>query len=1157
MVAMMQALDVYRVPLQGLRLIEASAGTGKTWTIAALYLRLLLETGLDVEEILVLTFTKAATAELRTRIRERISEVRQALLKGHSDDEFCCWVLASWQHDKDAAIKCLEAARRGMDQAAIFTIHGFCQRALAELQVPALLNEPEIIPDEFRLIPGLVNEAWIRHCSSPLLATLLAGSELAPATLIDDIAVMLRKPYAHVAGRNETSEAALLAQWNVLQQSWQQEKQAILDDILGADGLSRAKDAYKELDDMLGVLAAGMEAGAGRGVNTWLRMLTPACFSSSAKKKGRLPAHAFWQSMQVFWQGADDLLALFRRNIASDVQVRLIEEKNREGQVSYQDLLLMLNEKVQDQAIATALRARFPAALIDEFQDTDPLQFGIFSAVYAGADSPAFLVGDPKQAIYSFRGADIFTYLSARRLAREQYTLGSNRRSVPGLVAAVNSLFSAHDNAFLLPDLNYQKVAAAANLDVFSTQDDLQAMVCWLLPDNEGKPISKEMAGELCVAACTGEIARLLNAGTAGLAGTEKEPLAPRDIAVLVATHRQGRLIRDALAARGVAAVLRAQESVFASAEAVAMLRVLEAVADPGNDGLLKAALLSDFVGKSLHDIAALEHDDAAWATLTEPLLNLRELWHEHGFMAMWEGLLEHFNVFARLLAGEEGERRLTNLRHLAVLMQEKADTEPSVLRQLAWLRASLSDPDGAEEALLRLESDAERVQILTVHVSKGLEFPVVFCPFLWDGALLQKHEGRRAEYHADNATTLDFGSENFSTALAAMSAERLAEKLRLLYVALTRAKYRCYTCWGPVKDMETAALSWLLLGRGVDATPQALKAALKGSNAAACRDALQHMASVENGMCWQEIPANDAIFKAPPRHKGRLAVLQAQRPVQRLWAVSSFSGLTAAAHEQETPDHDAAVVPEATTEIVQEPLQGIHAFPRGAQAGVFWHELLETRLGGQPVDAQIIVDALHKYELDAEWAPLVERQLNVFLNSVLDDDGLCLGRLDGAIVEMEFTYPVQALSPRQLQRLAQLPEVPPAYRAALASLDFRQLDGFLKGFIDLICRHQGRYYVIDYKTNWLGADAKAYTPAAMQQSVAESHYYLQYWLYTLALHRYLRSSMPGYDYEKHIAGVRYLYLRGIDGNGTFGVYSSRPSRQLIDRLDAIMEGRV
>jgi len=288
----------------------------------------------------------------------------------------------------------------------------------------------------------------------------------------------------------------------------------------------------------------------------------------------------------------------------------------------------------------------------------------------------------------------------------------------------------------------------------------------------------------------------------------------------------------------------------------------------------------------------------------------------------------------------------------------------------------------------------------------------VVFCPFLWDGALLQKHEGLRAEYHANNATLLDFGSEQFDAALGAMSAERLAEKLRLLYVALTRAKYRCYACWGPVKDMETAALSWLLLGQGIAPTPQALKAALKGATAATCREALEKIASADNGLCWQEIPADASVYKPLRQHAGRLGVLKAARPVQRLWSVSSFSGLTASAHEQETPDHDGAAVQEPVVEKPVEALQGIHAFPRGAQAGVFWHELLETRIGGQPLDMQKILDSLRKYELDEEWAPLVERQLDIFMRSTLDSDGLCLGRLDGAIVEMEFTYPVQALSP-------------------------------------------------------------------------------------------------------------------------------------------------
>jgi exodeoxyribonuclease V beta subunit len=1154
--AAMQPLDIYGVPLQGLQLIEASAGTGKTWTIAALYLRLLLSSEAGVEDILVVTFTKAATAELRSRIRERINQVRLALLHGDTDDDFCRWMLQQWQGEaRVAAIRKLELARRSFDQAVIFTIHGFCQRALSELQVPALLNEPEIVPDERKLIPGLVNEAWIRHCVTPLLARLVDAAGLQTATLLDDLQSLLRKPYMlKTEPLAMPVESELQVHWQILRRHWQSDSDAIIRDVLDSD-INRGA-VFKGLEDTLALLAHAMDRAEPYPYGDF-RDLVPAVFEENRnkrKKTPRLPAHAFWATMATFWQLADQLVDGFRRAIIADVRTALGVVKAEEQQISYQDLLILLSRKVEESGVAAALRQRYPAALIDEFQDTDPLQFAIFRQVYAGFDAPAFFVGDPKQAIYSFRGADIFTYIDAREHARAQYTLDTNRRSVPGLVDAVNTLFAQNDNPFLLRQLAYQPVKSVPPEITLALDDGLSPFVTWLLPDNGGKLLSKEAAGELSVAATATEIARLLNAGVAGRALINDAPLAARDIAVLVSTHRQGRMIAAALAERGVAAVLRSQDSVFATADAQSMLRMLEAVADPGNDGLLKAALLSDFVGMSLHGIATVMADDSAWTAMTEPLLGLREQWQQQGFMVMWESLLDHFGVFSRLLAGEGGERRLTNLRHLAVLMQQKADAEPSVIRQLTWLREQFAAAENSEETVLRLESDAERVQIMTIHVSKGLEFPVVFCPFLWDGALLQKHERGRAEYHGANGTVLDLGSAGFAAAYEAMGGERLAEKLRLLYVALTRARFRCYTCWGPVRDMETAALTWLLLGQGQPASPPLLKAALKGTDQPACEAALSRVAAAHEGFSWTSLPEQTVRYQPASSPRWQPQLLHSHRTLYRQWSVSSFTGLTAAAHEVEAPDHD--TLPQRLPLDTDVAPEGIHAFPRGAQAGVFWHEVLELTLKGKvPDHRQFIEDTLRKYDLDLSWAALVERQLGVFMDAVLDAGGLRLGQLDGVLAEMEFTYPVQALSPEKLRSLGEHDDVAPEYRRALAGLDFSRVNGYLKGFIDLICRHRGRYYVIDYKTNWLGPQASSYSPEAMRQSMADSHYYLQYWLYTLALHRYLRQALPDYDYERDVGGVRYLYLRGIDGSGQHGVYASRPSRTLIETLDAMMEG--
>jgi exodeoxyribonuclease V beta subunit len=1179
----MSALDIYQLPLADTQLIEASAGTGKTWTIAGLYIRLLLQSQRRVNEILVVTFTKAATAELRERLRERIVQVEQALNAGpdhkEHNDVFCQWAVETFTGTQLAVAKQqLEAAHRCFDEAAIFTIHGFCQRMLTEAQMPALLVEPDIVPDERDILPALVQEAWIRHCHDNLLADLLKTGGATLDIVLDDIRALLRKPYLDLRSGDlgttlSATLEALKENREVLCQEWKKNGDAIREDIRGADGLKKAEKDYKYLDDML----VGLDAWLSGGVLTQdLELFTPSEFDARKKQKGRLPLHGFWAQLEQWFTHADIILQQFRLAMIADVRAALQLQKEQQGLLSYQDLLSQLSEAVNDPAIAAEIRLRYPAALIDEFQDTDPLQFQVFNQVYKDSGLPLFLVGDPKQAIYSFRGADIFTYLRARESAVLRHTLDINRRSLPVLVKAVNTVFSQNTNPFIFSDLRFQNVEGVtpALLPVFS--DAKMPLHCSLLPEAEGKPLSKEKAETLSAETAAEEIVALLQQAAAGKTLIPDEqhagklrPLAPADIAVLVPTHRHGHMMTDALIARGVSVVQRSEESVFATQEAVELHHVLEAVIAPGREGLVKAALMGTLLGYSVETLYAAQHDDARWSHIIETLLTLRERWQKQGFMAMWEALLNQFSVFNRLLALSQGERRLTNLRHLATLMQHQADKEPAAERQLNWLREQLAAGEKNEETQLRLESDAERVQILTVHVSKGLEYPVVFCPFLWTGRSQRKEI--RAEYRSGDKSLLDIGSDKFEHAQERMGTERLAEQMRVLYVALTRAKYRCHIIWGNVRDSELAPLSWLLLGQNVIAEPAIIRATLKNMAQADYTKALDAVQkNTRDGFSW------NPLVEASEKNTLVMAAKNISAPVTpafhrtltRSWRVSSFTGLSASAHsahhtviEQETPDHDAQqiIIPaQNDSAFAEKPLTGIHAFPRGAQAGVFWHELLENLLMGAVRDRRIFVaDTLKKFAIDPVWLPLVETVLTQWLDTPLKSHGsgaMVLSQLEGRVAEMEFIYPVHSLHPADFLTL---PDVPPLYMEALKNLDFTTLKGYLKGFMDLVCRHNGQYYVVDYKTNWLGPEADAYTAERLQRCVAESHYYLQYWLYTLALHRHLRASLQEkYDYDRDMGGVRYLFLRGIDA-ATQGVYAAKPSRALIEALDHLMEARL
>ena len=502
-------------------------------------------------------------------------------------------------------------------------------------------------------------------------------------------------------------------------------------------------------------------------------------------------------------------------------QQELRRRKRRRQAVSYDDLLLNLEEALQSpqgHELAAALRHRYPVALIDEFQDTDPVQYRIFRQVYQGTTAPVFFVGDPKQAIYSFRGADVFAYLRACRDVDHHYTLDVNWRSDPGLIQAVNTLFASAHRPFLFDDITFHPVQPAPQQAEALHEHGCQVseLRLWFLEGREdGRRVSKTDATFLAAQATAAEIARLLTLGAHGAAQVGSRPLSGGDIAVLVRTHREGRVVRDALLRQRVASVQLGQDNVFNSWEAMELERVLRAVANPSSESLVRGALATVMLGHTGEQIYAMPEDEQLWEDRVAAFYDYHYLWRDRGFASMLRTLLSQEHVAPRLLGFQDGERRLTNLLHLAELLQAAADRQRTGMEGLLkWLeerrRTEASDD---EEEQLRLESDEHLVKIVTIHKSKGLEYPIVFCPFLWSGGLWSRKEPTLSFHHpdAEYQPVLDLGSTRLDASRAYACHEEVAENLRLLYVALTRARHCCYIVWGAVSDMETAPLAWLL----------------------------------------------------------------------------------------------------------------------------------------------------------------------------------------------------------------------------------------------------------------------------------------------------------------------------------------------------------
>ncbi|PTB17376.1 exodeoxyribonuclease V subunit beta [Trinickia symbiotica] len=1254
-------LDPLRFPLRGSSLIEASAGTGKTFTIAMLYVRLVLGHGgpelrtqaLTPPEILVVTFTDAATKELRERIRARLVEAAAYFRADPADvaerpagDDLLHALRADCSPDEwPACAHRLELAAEWMDEAAVSTIHGWCNRMLSEhafdsdslfsqtLETDQSALRAEVVRDYWRtfLAPLDAQSAgevrrWFAspHALQSMIGGLIAHADLlpeapAPEQALRDARERLR---AHLARLKEN--------WTI----WADELQAILDDarekkLFNAQRLNRT-NCQNWLDKMRAWAADPemFKPAFTDDAAVWTRLTRDGL--AEIWKTGDAPCHPALDAMQGLPAALAAQPTAYREllcHAARWVAERFAAEEKKRSQMGFDDLLTRLRDALHapnGARLAEIIRRQYPVALIDEFQDTDPVQYDIFDSVYRiaenDADTAIILIGDPKQAIYAFRGADIYTYLTARRAcAGRLFTLKKNFRSTAAMVAAVNRCFSAAEaradgqGAFLFRNaadgdnpLPFVAADAQGRADELRENGhDLPALTAWWLPPAEdGKPLGKEAYLRAMAASCATEMVRLLNLGQrgeAGFVGPERmTPLQPAHMAVLVNNGEEARTIRAALAERGVRSVyLSDRDSVYQTEQAAELRHWLAACAEPDDGRLLRAALATATLGLDWAALDALTHDEIEWESRVLQFRGYRDCWRSKGVLPMLRRLLNDFHVPRRLIgqasgASVNGERVLTNLLHLAELLQQAStqlDGEHALIR---YLDEEIADEAGGavgDARQLRLESDAGLVQVVTVHKSKGLEYPLVFLPFACNFRRTLPTDMPLKWHDETGRLQVTLGD---AAVLPQVDRERLGEDLRKLYVALTRARYATWIGIAPIQGVESSALGYLLDG-GKPIAPHALGELLERL-AEGC-------AQISVG---EAVAPSDEPFTLRESQVRRGAARTLRQAVSERWWIASYSSLrkvdgviggtgahshasfnadeSGDAHaapdtrgqdvfqelsEAEVPDEpDVNLPPTGAATSTSEQDRALHDFPRGADAGSFLHELMEWAAteGFEEVAKRpdVLRDTVARRCSLRGWARWIE-PLTAWLLRLLHEPlhlparggepmrPVTLRALKSYLPEMEFWVGAHAVDAQVLDRIVCEMTLDGAARPALEPA---RLNGMLKGFIDLVFEHEGRYYVADYKSNWLGPDDAAYTPARMRAQILHSRYELQYVLYLFALHRLLKARLPDYDYDRHVGGAVYLFLRGSHAPSQ-GLHVDHPPRALIERLDALFAHRV
>lgn len=1215
-----QILQAATFPLWGSRLIEASAGTGKTWTIAALYLRLVLghggaqgfERALRPVDILVMTFTRAATRELSDRIRDRLLTAAR-WFRGHrpddANDPFLDTLLADYVEGKarERAAWLLTNAADSMDDASVHTIDAWCQRMLKEHAFDSgCLFDEELVADEDTMRVQATQDYWRQSCYPMTLEQLehVLGAWKNVDALVDDMKDLLSQDIASEYGAGtlaETLQKATIERCNALAElrsGWSQratDMQDWLDSQMAVnkgdwDGrrlsLKNCSGWLKTLKDWAdGVLEVDVP-----DLKTGWERFTPEGLLS-ARKAGAPPidlppVFAEFESLKPACLKLPSIRTALRLHAAANVSTRLLQLKRQSSSFGFADMLNRLNSALSGsngERLRERVLAQYPVAMIDEFQDTSPLQYQIFDQIYHtqsnDPQSALLLIGDPKQSIYGFRGADIYSYMKARHATDgRHYVLETNYRSTQTMVDVVNHWFcqadaSRTEGAFMYRNgaenpLPYVKVQANGRKETLvSSGQPVPAMT--LVHDLEIR--NSEGSRKVFAAQCAEQIVTWLNDESAGFSEKDKpfERLRPADIAVLVRTGKEANAVRKELAKRSVASVyLSDKDSVFDSDVAKDLVHWLRAVAAPQDVRLVRAGLATATIGLSLDEMGWLASNDDAFDARNEQLRQLRTIWQTQGVLAMLRQTLHQLGLGVRWLEDIDGERRLTNFLHLAELLQSASsalDGEQSLIR---WLQTEITEGGAqGDEQVVRLESDADLVKVITIHKSKGLEYSVVCLPY---ATSFRKKESKYtsfvmlADEDGNRVLHLDYDKD----ALTVADRDRLREDLRLLYVALTRARHALWLGFSALKKgISTACIShdsgagYLLGG------PEPIAAADWLSH-------LEQLAAGESGIALKAVDKSLACtVLSRTDHQSDLQESPLyQAEFERDWKIGSFSQLTrdlAGAQsgselsrlqmprpaDDEASATDEYRVQTSVTPAIATSAQSWHKFPKGAEPGNFLHEQLEwlTTENFALADNEPLIERLQKRCERAgrgAFGATVADWLTEVVKTRLPGPNVTLSELVQVLPEMEFWLPADRMDASQIDAHCREHVLKGVDRPALAQ---RQLHGMLMGFADLVFEHQGKYWVLDYKSNYLGQDDSAYDQDALALAMAHHRYDVQAAIYMLALDRLLKLRLgQSYQPEHHLGGAVYLFLRGIKGpqNGVCLIPACHP---LMNKLDSML----
>ncbi|WWO96297.1 MAG: exodeoxyribonuclease V subunit beta [Candidatus Dasytiphilus stammeri] len=1178
-------LNPLTLSLYGTILIEASAGTGKTYNISILYLRLLLglrqpghkSTPLTVQEILVVTFTESATLELKNIIRKNIHDLRLACVWQKSDNPDLMGILSQIEDLEQATALLLIAELHIETTGAIYTIHSFCQRMLYLNGVhPGGNWEINQFLENDSLIQEAIMEFWHRHCSClPLrIAKELSKEWSGPAQLLHTLLPLF------------TPDLPILKPKLILAPSLTEEYHKILSQIgLIKNQLLLLLPDIHQYQSHCPIVMHRKNSNFSilfHKIYKWAQQNTYNC---------SFPKEIFLLRKQVLYENNIDLISskhlifdLIEKFLLNTISLRewiigkafeelpsdITRTKNRRCVLTFDDLLYFLDDALHQEngdSLAKEIRDHYSVALIDEFQDTDYKQYRIFNTVYNNhSDKALILIGDPKQAIYSFRGADVFTYIQSVNSITKRYNLNINWRSSSTLVKGINQLFSQIDNPFLLPNIPFIPVQSSDNNYPLRIMVNQQKQVSLRFCLQPGLSVNISEYQYFMARYCASDILKWIRASKNNqvqlIESNKTRNFKASDLVILVRNRNEAVIMQNALSYLKIDSIyLSSENNLDISLETYEILVILKAVLIPEQSKWLYAALSTRIFNLDIINLQKIiNQNNLLWKEYLNKFNRYKRIWIQYGILSMFRDMV-HSSLISQqfLFSSTEYKTMLNNYFHIIEVLQEISSNLDSEYALVHWLEQQINKsknkiiPFAGRRSI---ENDHDLIKIVSIHKSKGLQYPVVWLPFM--AYFRQKNH---SIYH-DRLTfdkILDLRNEEESMRLS--YEERLAEDLRLLYVALTRSIWHCSIGIAPLikgtrrkreegnTDLHHSALGYLLQ-RGQPKDAQCLRQILNN-----IQNENIEVVYAEN----IDTPSSTTFGSDQRLSKFQPSVI-IKKNLNTDWHVNNVPSCHHSLEEELFPHIENEVhieVNDTDDNNVELPIiKSPHTFPRGIKSNIFLHSLLEQLDFTQIPHKLIFQKHLDNHGIDIGWTPFLTKWINDILNfSLVQEDQFSLSKIIPQNKQISWKFSLKIDSLLKLQQLNQLIQFSDPLSACSPTLYFQPFHGMLTGLIDLIVKWKDKYYLIDYKTHWLGKDQSFYTSDILKSIITANHYEWRSHLYTLALHRYLRDRLPHYNYNKNFGGVYYLFLRGMSANNSDrlkqnGIWSHFPKRELIITLD-------